>query len=117
MITRAELHENFAITERATAVILTLMRRLAEEDGEYPEALAIKWARIIYNDGVETPYDVHIGFYDRATFPGRNPGNWTVINGIKIVFMMDEPLFPHFFGKTLDVEDTGQFVLRDEKKG
>jgi hypothetical protein len=40
-----------------------------------------------------------------------------VINGIKIVFMVDEPLFAHFFGKTLDVEDTGQFVLRDEKKG
>lgn len=74
MVTRAELHANFAISARATAVILALMNRVAEEDGEYPEALAIKWARIIFNDGFETPYDVHIGFYDRATFPGHDPG-------------------------------------------
>ena len=113
MITRAELHANFAISARAKAVILALMNRVAEEDGEYPEALAIKWARIIFNDGLETPYNVHIGFYDKATFPGDDPANWTLINGIKTVFMMDAPLFAQFFGKTLDVEDTGQFVLRN----
>jgi hypothetical protein len=113
MITRDELHANFGISERAKAVILALMDRVADEDGEYPEAFAIKWARIIFNDGLETPYDVHIGFYDRATFPGDDPGNWTVINGIRVVFMMDPPLFQHFYGKTLDIDDNGKAFLRD----
>jgi hypothetical protein len=113
MITRAELHANFSLTTRATAIIRSLMDQIAEEDGEYPEALAIKWARIIFNDGVETPYGVHIGFYDKTDFPGHDATYWTIINGIKIVFMMDEPIFPHFYGKTLDIEETGQCILRD----
>lgn len=113
MITRAELHANFGISVRAKAVILALMKRVADEDGEYPEALAIKWARIIFNDGFETPYDVHIGFYDKKTFPGDDPGNSTDIDGIRVVFMMDPPLFPHFFGKVLDIDENGKLFLRD----
>ena len=113
MITRAELHENFRLSTRARAVVLELMKRVAEEDGEYPEALAIKWARIIFNDGTETGYDVHIGFYDKKTFPGSDPGNWTIIDGIKVVFMMDPPLFPHFFGKMLDIDENGKLFLSD----
>jgi|GEM_PF-4300756 len=60
MVTRAELHANFAISARATAVILALMNRVAEEDGEYPEALAIKWARIIFNDGPGFNFEVQL---------------------------------------------------------
>lgn len=113
MITRAELHANFAISARMRAFVLDLMKRVAEEDGEYPEALGLSWARIIFNDGTETGYDVHIGFYDKTTFPGWDPGNWTFIDGIKVVFVMDPPLFRHFFGKTLDIDDDGKVFLRD----
>jgi hypothetical protein len=113
MITRAELHASFKISQRAMKLIYALRDRVTEEDGEIPEALVIKWVKTIFNDGRETPYTVGLGFYDRQLFSQVQPGYWTIIHDMKIVFFVIERDFPHFYGKTLDLDSDGVFFLRD----
>ena len=113
MITRAELHASFKISPRAMQLIHELKERVTKEDGESPEALVINWGKTIFNDGRETPYDVFIGFYDHRLFSQVQPGDWTTIHDMKVVFFLRDQDFHHFFGKTLDLDIDGCFFLKD----
>ena len=113
MITRAELHANFKISPRAMDVIHTIAEQVAREDGETPEALVIHWGTVTYHDGRKAPYGVFFGFYNRQLFSQLKAGDWTIINGMKVVFFVIERDFENFFGKTLDIDGEGRFFLNE----
>lgn len=105
-----QLPINFTLTDAAKDRILWLMHNTRSEKCGPPVLATIAWAIDLHADGrrIEGPA---IGFYD-AVGAVKVKGSIQVVNGLDVIYFVNEATWQHFQDRIVDFSDYRGFYLQ-----